>query len=165
MSATRRIFDEDSYITEFSAEVISCAETENGFDPSLSIEMNRLPQDFEDIQAELKSNQKIVRAFTLTTTSDQASTEVVPGKTTVTIKVPNALKDEEAVQVMVQEDGVYNLVEVDVIDGYVTLEVDSLSSFAFIQEESNNYLLLIIIGVAALIVLGSVMVFLFRKRA
>ena len=32
MSATRRIFDEDSYITEFSAEVISCAETENGFD-------------------------------------------------------------------------------------------------------------------------------------
>ncbi len=140
-------------------------ETENGFDPSLSIEMNRLPQDFEDIQAELKSNQKIVRAFTLTTTSDQASTEVVPGKTTVTIKVPNALKDEEAVQVMVQEDGVYNLVEVDVIDGYVTLEVDSLSSFAFIQEESNNYLLLIIIGVAALIVLGSVMVFLFRKRA
>ena len=32
MSATRRIFDEDSYITEFEAEVISCTETENGFD-------------------------------------------------------------------------------------------------------------------------------------
>ena len=32
MSATRRIFDEDSYITEFEAEVVSCTETENGFD-------------------------------------------------------------------------------------------------------------------------------------
>ena len=139
-------------------------ESAEGFDPTMSVEMSRLPQDYADIQAELKSNQKIVRAFTLTSTSDQDSVEKVPGKTTVTIKVPNALQEEKVVQVMVQEDGTYNLVEVDVIDGYVTLEVDSLSSFAFITEESNNYLLLIIIGAAALIVLGSVMVFLFRKR-
>ena len=139
-------------------------ETENGFDPNMSIEMNKLPSDFEDIQAELKSNQKIVRAFTLTTTGDQDSTEMVPGKTTITIRVPSTLQEEKAVQVMVQEDGVYNLIEVDVVDGYVTLEVDSLSSFAFIQEESNNYLLIIIAGVAVLIMLGSVMVFLFRKR-
>ena len=140
-------------------------ESADGFDPTMSVSMSRLPADFEDIQAELKSNQKIVRAFTLTATSDQSSTEVVPGKTTVTIKVPNALQEEKSVKVMVQEDGAYNLVDVDVIDGYVTIEVDSLSSFAFIAEESNNYLLLIIIGVAALIMLGSVMVFLFRKRA
>ena len=140
-------------------------EAENGFDPTLHVEMSKLPADYADIQAELKSNQKIVRAFSLTTSSDQTSSEMVPGKTTITIKVPSSLQEEKAVQVIVQENGVYNQIEVDVIDGYVTLEVDSISSFAFIMEENNNYFLLIIIGAAALIVLGSVMVFLFRKRA
>ncbi len=140
-------------------------EAENGFDPTLHVEMSKLPADYADIQAELKSNQKIVRAFSLTTSSDQTSSEMVPGKTTITIKVPSSLQEEKAVQVIVQENGVYNQIEVDVIDGYVTLEVDSISNFAFIMEENNNYFLLIIIGAAALIVLGSVMVFLFRKRA
>jgi len=140
-------------------------EAENGFDPTLHVEMSKLPADYADIQAELKSNQKIVRAFSLTTSSDQTSSEMVPGKTTITIKVPSSLQEEKAVQVIVQENGVYNQIEVDVIDGYVTLEVDSISSFAFIMEENNNYFLLIILGAAALIVLGSVMVFLFRKRA
>ena len=139
-------------------------ESENGFDPNMTVDMSKLPADFPEIQAELKSNQKIVRAFTLTTSGDQ-STESVPGKTTVTIKVPSSLQEETVVKVMVQEDGVYNMVELDVVDGYVTLEADSLSSFAFIAEETNNYFLLIIIGAAVLIVLGSVMVFLFRKRA
>ena len=32
MLPTRRIFDEDAYITEFEAEVLSCTETEDGFD-------------------------------------------------------------------------------------------------------------------------------------
>ena len=32
MAPTRRIFDEDAYITEFEATVISCAECEKGFD-------------------------------------------------------------------------------------------------------------------------------------
>ena len=140
-------------------------ETENGFDPSLHVEMSKLPADYADIQAELKSNQKIVRAFSLTTSSDVASNEMVPGKATITIKVPSSLQEEQVVQVIVQENGVYNQIEVDVIDGYVTLEVDSISNFAFIVEESNNYFIIIILGAAALIVLGSVMVFLFRKRA
>ncbi len=140
-------------------------EAENGFDPSLHVEMSKLPADFADIQAELKNNQKIVRAFSLTTSSDAESNEMVPGKATITIKVPSSLQEEQVVQVIVQENGVYNQIEVDVIDGYVTLEVDSISNFAFIMEESNNYLIIIIIGAAALIMLGSVMVFLFRKRA
>lgn len=32
MLPTRRIFDEDAYITEFEAKVLSCSETEKGFD-------------------------------------------------------------------------------------------------------------------------------------
>ena len=32
MLPTRRIFDEDAYITEFEAEVLSCTETETGFE-------------------------------------------------------------------------------------------------------------------------------------
>ena len=32
MLPTKRIFDEDAYITEFEAEVLSCTETEDGFD-------------------------------------------------------------------------------------------------------------------------------------
>ncbi|MBQ8178347.1 MAG: hypothetical protein IJ033_04055, partial [Clostridia bacterium] len=139
--------------------------TESGFDPNLSIEMEKLPTDYMDMVAELTSKQKIVRAFTLTSINESGLIDEVEGKTTVTIKVPTMLSEEKVVQVLVREDGVYNVVDVEVIDGYVTLEVDSLSSFAFITEENNNYLVLILIGVAALIMLGSVMVFLFRKRA
>ncbi len=138
--------------------------TENGFNPSLSVEMDKLPTDYMDMIAELTSKQKIVRAFTLTSIDESGVIDEVTGKTTVTIKVPTMLSEENVVQVLVREDGVYNVVDVEVIDGYVTLEVDSLSSFAFITEEDNNYLMLILIGVAALIMLGSVMVFLFRKR-
>ena len=139
--------------------------TENGFDPNLSIEMEKLPTDYMDMIAELTSKQKIVRAFTLTSINEDTLIEEVEGKTTVTIKVPTMLSEQETVQVLVREDGEYDIIEVEVLDGYVTLEVDSLSSFAFITEENTNYLLLILIGVAALIMLGSVMVFLFRKRA
>ena len=32
MLPTKRLFDEDAYLTEFEAEVLSCTETENGFD-------------------------------------------------------------------------------------------------------------------------------------
>ena len=32
MLPTRRLFDEDAYLTEFDAEVLSCTETETGFD-------------------------------------------------------------------------------------------------------------------------------------
>lgn len=138
---------------------------ENGFDPNLSIEMEKLPTDYMDMIAELTSKQKIVRAFTLTSINEDTLIEEVEGKTTVTIKVPTMLSEQETVQVLVREDGEYDIIEVEVLDGYVTLEVDSLSSFAFITEENTNYLLLILIGVAALIMLGSVMVFLFRKRA
>ena len=138
---------------------------ENGFDPNLSIEMEKLPTDYMDMIAELTSKQKIVRAFTLTSINEDTLIEEVEGKTTVTIKVPTMLSEQETVQVLVREDGEYDIIEVEVLDGYVTLEVDSLSSFAFITEENTNYLLLILIGVASLIMLGSVMVFLFRKRA
>ncbi len=139
-------------------------ESSDGFDPTLTVEMTKLPSDYMDIIAELTNKQKIVRAFTLKTKDDASSYEHVDGKTTVTIKVPTALKQEPFVKVMVREDGVYNLEEIEVIDGYVTFEVDDLSSFAFITEEDNNYLFLIIIGVAALIMLGSMMVFLLKKR-
>ncbi len=139
-------------------------ESSDGFDPTLTVEMTKLPSDYMDIIAELTNKQKIVRAFTLKTKDDASSYEHVDGKTTVTIKVPTALRQEPFVKVMVREDGVYNLEEIEVIDGYVTFEVDDLSSFAFITEEDNNYLFLIIIGVAALIMLGSMMVFLLKKR-
>ena len=35
MNATKRLFDENAYMTEFSAKVISCTETEKGFDAVL----------------------------------------------------------------------------------------------------------------------------------
>ncbi|MBQ7123976.1 MAG: hypothetical protein IJO01_05125 [Oscillospiraceae bacterium] len=35
MNATKRLFDENAYMTEFSAKVISCIETEKGFDAVL----------------------------------------------------------------------------------------------------------------------------------
>ncbi len=139
-------------------------ESSEGFDPTLTVEMTKLPSDYKEIQEELSNRQKIVRAFTLTTLDDSSFYEKVDGKTTVTIKVPVALKEESVVKIMLREDGVYDLHEIEVIDGYVTFEVDNLSSFAFITEEDNNYLFLILIGVAALIMLGSVMVFVLRKR-
>ena len=139
--------------------------TENGFDPNLTVEMEKLPVDYMDMVAELTSKQKIVRAFTLTSIDESGIMEEVSGKTTVRIKVPTALAEQSEVQVMVRENGTYNIINVDNVDGYVTLEVEALSSFAFIMEETTNYLLLILVGVGALIILGSVMVFLFRKRA
>jgi hypothetical protein len=139
--------------------------TENGFDPNLTVEMEKLPVDYMDMLAELTSKQKIVRAFTLTSIDESGVMEEVIGKTTIRIKVPTALAEQSEVQVMVRENGTYNIINVDNVDGYVTLEVEALSSFAFIMEENTNYLLLILVGVGALIILGSVMVFLFRKRA
>ena len=139
--------------------------TENGFDPNLTVEMEKLPVDYMDMVAELTSKQKIVRAFTLTSIDESGVMEEVIGKTTIRIKVPTALAEQSEVQVMVRENGTYNIINVDNVDGYVTLEVEALSSFAFIMEENTNYLLLILVGVGALIILGSVMVFLFRKRA
>ncbi|MBR5872558.1 MAG: hypothetical protein IKZ06_02815, partial [Oscillospiraceae bacterium] len=35
MEKTRRLFDEDAYLTEFKANVLSCSETEKGFDAVL----------------------------------------------------------------------------------------------------------------------------------
>lgn len=139
--------------------------TENGFDPNLTIEMEKLPVDYMDMLAELTSKQKIVRAFSFTSIDESGVMEEVVGKTTVRIKVPTALAEQSEVQVMVRENGAYSIINVDNVDGYVTLEVEALSSFAFIMEENTNYLLLILVGVGALIILSSVMVFLFRKRA
>ena len=90
--------------------------------------------------------------------------EEVSGKATIRVKVPTALAEQSEIQIMLRENGNYNIINVENVDGYVTLEVEALSSFAFIMEETTNYLVLALIGVGALIMLASLMVFLFRKR-
>ena len=93
---------------------------------------------------------------------DESSDET----TTITVRVPEALKDLETVKVLVKQDGVYSVRMLNVDNGYVTIEsAESVSAFAFVKEEASvNYLMIILIGGAALIIIVGTVMFMLKKR-
>lgn len=150
----------ETLITEESGiEIV--VDSESGFNPEVELEVEKMDQNDKDLNEVISGNETIVRAFNITT-SDESSDET----TTITVRVPEALKDLETVKVLVKQDGVYSVRMLNVDNGYVTIEsAESVSAFAFVKEEASvNYLMIILIGGAALIIIVSTVMFMLKKR-
>lgn len=139
---------------------------DNGFAPEIELDLEKMDQDDRELNEVLSSNESVVRAFNISAVSE--SGEATLGEApSITVKVPEALKDMETVKVLIKENGAYSVRLLNVSDdGYVTIEgVINISAFAFVKEESSDgWLLLLLIGAAALIVIVSATVFVLRKR-
>ena len=150
----------ETLITEESGiEIV--VDNKGGFNPEVELEVEKMDQNDKDLNEVISGNETIVRAFNITT-SDESSDET----TTITVRVPEALKDLETVKVLVKQDGVYSVRMLNVDNGYVTIEsAESVSAFAFVKEEASvNYLMIILIGGAALIIIVSTVMFMLKKR-
>lgn len=150
----------ETLITEESGiEIV--VDSEGGFNPEVELEVEKMDQNDKDLNEVISGNETIVRAFNITT-SDESSDET----TTITVRVPEALKDLETVKVLVKQDGVYSVRMLNVDNGYVTIEsAESVSAFAFVKEEASvNYLMIILIGGAALIIIVGTVMFMLKKR-
>ena len=150
----------ETLITEESGiEIV--VDSESGFNPEVELEVEKMDQNDKDLNEVISGNETIVRAFNITT-SDESSDET----TTITVRVPEALKDLETVKVLVKQDGVYSVRMLNVDNGYITIEsAESVSAFAFVKEEASvNYLMIILIGGAALIIIVSTVMFMLKKR-
>lgn len=150
----------ETLITEESGiEIV--VDNEGGFNPEVELEVEKMDQNDKDLNEVISGNESIVRAFNITT-SDESSDET----TTITVRVPEALKDLETVKVLVKQDGVYSVRMLNVDNGYVTIEsAESVSAFAFVKEEASvNYLMIILIGGAALIIIVGTVMFMLKKR-
>lgn len=136
-------------------------DNENGFNPETVLEIEKMDKNDKDLNDVISSNETIVRAFNITTNGDSDE------PTSITVKVPEALKDLETVKVLVKQDGVYSVRLVGVENGYITIDsADTVSAFAFVKEEpETNYLMIILIGGAALIIVVSLTVYLLKKKA
>ena len=138
----------------------------NGFAPEIELDLEKMDQDDKELNEVLSSNESVVRAFNISAVSE--SGEATLGEApSITVKVPEALKDLETVKVLIKENGAYSVRLLNVSDGgYVTIEgVTNISAFAFVKEESSDgWLLLLLIGAAVLIVVVSATVFVLRKR-
>lgn len=138
----------------------------NGFAPEIELDLEKMDQDDRELNEVLSSNESVVRAFNISAVSE--SGEATLGEApSITVKVPEALKDMETVKVLIKENGAYSVRLLNVSDdGYVTIEgVINISAFAFVKEESSDgWLLLLLIGAAVLIVIVSATVFVLRKR-
>ena len=136
-------------------------DNENGFNPETVLEVEKMDKNDKDLNDVISSNETIVRAFNITTNGDSDE------PTSITVKVPEALKDLETVKVLVKQDGVYSVRLVGVENGYITIDsADTVSAFAFVKEEpETNYLMIILIGGAALIIIVSLTVYLLKKKA
>lgn len=150
----------ETLVTEESGiEIV--VDSESGFNPEVELEVEKMDQNDKDLNEVISGNESIVRAFNITT-SDESSDET----TTITVRVPEALKDLETVKVLVKQDGVYSVRMLNVDNGYVTIEsAESVSAFAFVKEEASvNYLMIILIGGAALIIIVGTVMFMLKKR-
>ena len=139
---------------------------DSGFAPEIELDLEKMDQDDKELNEVLSSNESVVRAFNISAVSE--SGEATLGEApSITVKVPEALKDLETVKVLIKENGAYSVRLLNVgDDGYVTIEgVTNISAFAFVKEESSDgWLLLLLIGAAVLIVVVSATVFVLRKR-
>ena len=137
-----------------------------GFAPEVELGLEKLPQDDKDLNDALSSSETVVRAFNITAIADGdlASFGESPS---VAVKVPGALAEQDTVKVLVKENGAYSVRILNVSEnGYVTIDnVSDISAFAFVKEEARvNWLLIILLGGAALIITVTATVFLLRKR-
>lgn len=141
-------------------------DNEDGFDPDVSVEMEKLPQNDPGINSVISSSESVVRAYNVQVVDGNGEITTIVNNPSISVKVPTALRDNDTVKVIVKENGNYSVRLLEVREGYVTIDnAADVTTIAFISEAENDYLIYILIGGAALIILVSTIVFLFRKRA
>ena len=141
-------------------------DNEDGFDPDVSVEMEKLPQNDPGINAVISSSESVVRAYNVQVVDGNGEITTIVNNPSISVKVPSSLKENATVKVIVKEKGNYSVKILDVKEGYVTIDnAADVTTIAFISEAENDYLIYILIGGAALIILVSTIVFMFRKRA
>ena len=140
-------------------------DNEEGFDPDVSVEMEKLPQNDPGINSVISSSESVVRAYNVQMVDGNGEITSSVNNPSISVKVPSALRENDVVKVIVKENGNYSVRLLEVKEGYVTIDnAADVTTIAFISEADNDYLIYIIIGVAALIIILSTIVFLFRKR-
>ena len=141
-------------------------DNEDGFDPDVSVEMEKLPQNDPGINSVISSSESVVRAYNVQVVDSNGEITTIVNNPSISVKVPSSLKENATVKVIVKEKGNYSVRILDVKEGYVTIDnASEVTTIAFISEADNDYLIYILIGGAALIILVSTIVFMFRKRA
>lgn len=141
-------------------------DNEDGFDPDISVEMEKLPQNDPGINSVISSSESVVRAYNVQVVDGNGEITTIVNNPSISVKVPSSLKENATVKVIVKEKGNYSVKILDVKEGYVTIDnAADVTTIAFISEAENDYLIYILIGGAALIIIVSTIVFLFRKRA
>ena len=141
-------------------------DNEEGFDPDVSVEMEKLPQNDPGINSVISSSESVVRAYNVQVVDSNGEITTIVNNPSISVKVPSSLKENATVKVIVKEKGNYSVRILDVKEGYVTIDnASEVTTIAFISEADNDYLIYILIGGAALIILVSTIVFMFRKRA
>lgn len=141
-------------------------DNEDGFDPDISVEMEKLPQNDPGINSVISSSESVVRAYNVQVVDGNGEITTIVNNPSISVKVPSSLKENATVKVIVKEKGNYSVRILDVKEGYVTIDnAADVTTIAFISEAENDYLIYILIGGAALIIIVSTIVFLFRKRA
>ena len=141
-------------------------DNEDGFEPDVSVEMEKLPQNDPGINAVISSSESVVRAYNVQVVDGNGEITTIVNNPSISVKVPSSLKENATVKVIVKEKGNYSVRILDVKEGYVTIDnASEVTTIAFISEADNDYLIYILIGGAALIILVSTIVFMFRKRA
>lgn len=141
-------------------------DNEDGFDPDVSVEMEKLPQNDPGINSVISSSESVVRAYNVQVVDGNGEVTTIVNNPSISVKVPSSLKENATVKVIVKEKGNYSVKILDVKEGYVTIDnAADVTTIAFISEADNDYLIYILIGCAALIIIVSTIVFMFRKRA
>ena len=140
--------------------------SDSGFAPDMELNLEKMPQDDKELNSVLASNETVVRAFSIEVVTSEGG-GMLGSEPSVYVKVPDALKDQQQVKVVVKDNGVYSvrILEIDE-NGYVTIsETTEITSFAFVKEESTeNWLIILLAGAALLIVVVSATVFMLKKR-
>lgn len=141
-------------------------DNEDGFDPDVSVEMEKLPQNDPGINSVISSSESVVRAYNVQVVDGNGDITTIVNNPSISVKVPSAIRDNSTVKVIVKESGNYSVRILEVNEGYVTIDnAADVTTIAFISEAENDYLIYILIGGAALIIIVSTIVFMFRKRA
>lgn len=141
-------------------------DNEDGFAPDVSVEMEKLPQNDPGINAVISSSESIVRAYNVQVVDGNGEITTIVNNPSISVKVPSALRENATVKVIVKENGNYSVRLLEVKEGYVTIDnAADVTTIAFISEAENDYLIYILIGGAALIIIITTIVFMFRKRA
>lgn len=163
VTVTISIF-KDKLITE-SNGIDATMITDDGFEPELILNMEKADTNGKEIQNHISRYQDVIRSFNLSIINASDQTIVDKGISSIRIKVPSIVENDETVQVLINQNGVYSTQRLNIEEGgYVTITGENITNISFLQETSGSIMLYAILGIIALIVVIGFGVLLFKKR-